>query len=31
MYLLAWLKPVITRGAETMNTIFNEQKHAKSA
>ena len=25
------LKPVITRGAETMNTIFNQQKQAKSA
>ncbi|MGH3070256.1 MAG: tyrosine-type recombinase/integrase [Streptosporangiaceae bacterium] len=25
------LKPVITKGAETMNTIFNRQNHAKSA
>jgi len=25
------LKPVITKGAETMNTIFNQQKQAKSA
>jgi len=25
------LKPVITRGAQTMNAIFNQQKHAKTA
>jgi site-specific recombinase XerD len=25
------LNPVITKGAETMNTIFNQQKQAKSA
>jgi integrase len=25
------LKPVITKGAETMNTIFNQQNQAKSA
>ena len=25
------LKPVITRGAQTMNTIFNQEKHAKTA
>jgi integrase len=25
------LKPVITKGAETMNTIFSQQKQAKSA
>ena len=25
------LKPVITKGAETMNTIFNQHKDAKSA
>ena len=25
------LKPVITKGAETMNTTFNQQNQAKSA
>jgi hypothetical protein len=25
------LKPVITRGAESMNNLFNQQDHAKSA
>jgi integrase len=25
------LKPVITKGAETMNTIFNQHNQAKSA
>jgi len=25
------LKPVITKGAETMNTIFKQQNQAKSA
>jgi hypothetical protein len=25
------LKPVITKGAETMNTIFNSRSQAKSA
>ncbi len=25
------IKPVITRGAQTMNAIFNQQKHAKTA
>jgi hypothetical protein len=25
------LKPVITRGAETMSAIFNQQRQAKSA
>jgi hypothetical protein len=25
------LKPVITKGATTMNTIFNQRKEAKSA
>ncbi len=25
------LRPVITKGATTMNTIFNQQKQAKSA
>jgi len=25
------LKPVITKGAATMNALFNQQKHAKSA
>ena len=31
VYLVAEVRPVIIKGAETMNTIFNRQNHAKSA